>query len=137
MKDQETKDKFVELRVKGMSFNKIAKELNTSKQTLINWSKEFEHEINNLKAIELEALCEKYYMAKEKRIEYFGEKIKNIKVELEKRIVSDLSTKELYTLMIKIDSILQREKKETIFKKETYSESLFDIGKSKTETWEA
>ena len=48
----ETKEKFIELRAKGWSFDKIAKELGKAKQTLINWSKELEDEIDNLKALE-------------------------------------------------------------------------------------
>ena len=39
MKDQETKEKFVELRAKGLSFDRIAQELHVSKQSLINLGK--------------------------------------------------------------------------------------------------
>ncbi len=137
MKDLEVKNKFLELRVKGMSFNKIAKQLDTSKQTLVNWSKEYKHEINNLRAIELETLYEKYYMAKEKRIEFFGEKIKEIKDELEKRKLSELKTSELQNLLMKYDSILQKEKTETIFNEEKDITLPFDFDESKAATWEA
>lgn len=51
MKDQETKERFVELRAKGWSFDRIARELKVSKQTLINWSRELALQIGNLKAI--------------------------------------------------------------------------------------
>ena len=61
MKDQETKEGFVELRAKGWSFDRIAQELRVSKQTLINWRREFALQISNLKAIELEALREKFF----------------------------------------------------------------------------
>ncbi len=49
MKDNETKNKFIELRAKGFSFAKISKELKTSKQTLVTWSKDLTLEIKNLK----------------------------------------------------------------------------------------
>jgi hypothetical protein len=101
MKDQETKEKFVELRAKGLSFDRIAAELETSKQTLINWAKEFENEISNLKKVELEALQEKYYMLKSQRIELFGEKLKAIKGELDKRNLSDIPTDKLFDLFMK------------------------------------
>lgn len=39
MKDQETKERFIELRAKGLSFDKISKELKVSKQILIDWSR--------------------------------------------------------------------------------------------------
>ena len=60
MGNSEKKNKFVELRAKGMSFENIAKELGICKQTCINWSKDLEFQVNNLKAIEMEALQEKY-----------------------------------------------------------------------------
>lgn len=53
MKDQETKEKFVELRAKGLSFDRIAAELHVSKQSLINWAKELETEIGNMRKLSL------------------------------------------------------------------------------------
>lgn len=44
----------------------------------------------NLKAIELEALQEKYYLNKRKQIELFVEKLQAIKDEFEKRDLSDI-----------------------------------------------
>ena len=52
----EIKQQFIQLRAKGYSFDKIAKELGKAKQTLIDWSKEFQEEIANVKASELESL---------------------------------------------------------------------------------
>ncbi len=82
MKDEQTRERFIDLRAKGWSYSRIAKELKTSKQTLINWSKELSLEISNLRTVELEALQEKYYLLKEKRIELFGDKLKAVKKEL-------------------------------------------------------
>ena len=45
----ETKERFIELRAKGWSFDKIAKEIGKAKQTLIDWSKELQDEIANRK----------------------------------------------------------------------------------------
>jgi len=102
MKDNSVKEKFVELRASGMSFDKISKELNVSKQSLITWVKEFETEIGNLRKIELEFLQEKYFMLKNQRIELFGEKLKAIKGELDKRDLSEVPTAGLYDLFLKI-----------------------------------
>ena len=49
----QTKERFIELRAKGWSFDKIAKEIGKAKQTLIDWSKELQDEIANRKALEL------------------------------------------------------------------------------------
>jgi len=109
MKDQETKERFVELRARGLSFDKISKELKVSKQTLIDWSRGLQEEIGNLKAIELEALQEKYFLTKEKRIELFGERLKAIKEELDKRDLKDVSTDKLIELLLKYHRILKEE----------------------------
>jgi transposase len=45
MEDLETKMVFVELRAKGYSYYRISKEMDISKQTLINWGKELAREI--------------------------------------------------------------------------------------------
>ena len=91
METIEQKEKFIELRAKGYSFDKIAKELGRAKQTLIDWSKELEEEIANHKALELEALYEKYYLHKETRRQTFGELLGKIKKEIEKNILNELA----------------------------------------------
>jgi len=106
MENIEKKHRFIELRAKGMSFAKIAKKLKVSKQTLINWSDEFRYEIENLKAVELEALQEKYYIHKEQRIRMFGEQLKAVRKELKKRDLSGLSTEKLVDLLIRYDDLL-------------------------------
>jgi len=59
------------LRSQGLPFAKIATELNVSKTALINWEQDFKEEINNLRAIELEAMYDKYYLSLRKRVEFF------------------------------------------------------------------
>ena len=55
MHDAETQQKFVGLRAQGRSFSRIATELNVARRTLIDWSRKFQFEIQNQRAIELEA----------------------------------------------------------------------------------
>lgn len=119
MKDQETRQRFVELRAQGFSYDKISKELKVSKQTLINWSNELELDIANLKAIELEALQEQYYLTKAERIKLFGERLKAIKQELDKRSMEELSIKELFDMQLKCYSALDNEIKEVEFQKDS------------------
>jgi len=57
MKDQETMQKFIELRSQGWTYARLMAELNLSKPTLINWSRKFQFQIQNLRAIELDADC--------------------------------------------------------------------------------
>jgi transposase-like protein len=116
MKDHRTKEQFVELRAKGWSFARIAEELKVNKQTLINWSKEFSLEISNLRAIELEALQEKYFLLKEKRIEVFGERLQAIKEELDRRDLKEIATEKLFDLLVKYSNALKEEAVQTEFK---------------------
>lgn len=104
MKDNETKQKFIELRAKGLSFDKISNELNVSKQTLITWQSEFVEEINNLKAMELEALYEQFYLQKQDRIERFGKLLDRLHNEIELRDLKEVDTDKLINLYLKVYS---------------------------------
>lgn len=113
------KERFIELRAKGWSYDKIAKELGKAKQTLIDWGKELEDEIANLKALELEALYEKYYLLKESRIETFGGLVKKLKDEVMSRDLSEVPTDKLLELLLKYENQLKDEVIEPRFKTST------------------
>ena len=99
MKDAKTIEEFIILRAQGWSFDRIAKKLKTAKQTLINWSGTYGVEISHLKALELEALQEEYFLTKEGKIKLLGEAVKKLKTELDKRDLSDVPTAKLYELL--------------------------------------
>jgi hypothetical protein len=69
MHSNETKDKFVELRAKSWSFDRIAEELNVSKRTLIRWQEEFGIQIENLRQIELERVQERLLGSQAEQLE--------------------------------------------------------------------
>ena len=73
---EEQKHRFVELRAKGHSYARIAKELGVSKGTLVNWNAELKTEIAQARSIELEALQEEFYLLKEGRIRLLGDSLK-------------------------------------------------------------
>ena len=81
--------------------------LDVSKPTLIGWSKEFQMEIENSKALEMEALQEKHFATWKQRLEFTGNQFVRLKEELEKRDLSDMSTKELLEALLKIEGRLQ------------------------------
>lgn len=54
MKDPEIKDNLIEIRSKDGDYDKIAYELDVSKQNHFNWDKDFETEIANFKSVELD-----------------------------------------------------------------------------------
>ena len=116
MIDLDQKEKFIELRAKGWSFDRIAKELGRAKQTLIDWSKDLQEEIANRKALELEALYETYYLQRESRLQMFGVMLTKIKKEVESRDLSDVPTDKLLELFLKYNNQIREEIVEPIYK---------------------
>lgn len=109
MKDTKTVEEFIVLRAQGWSFDRIAKKLKTAKQTLINWSGTYGVEISHLKALELEALQEEYFLTKEGKIKLLGEAVKKLKTELDKRDLSDVPTAKLYELLDRYHELARTE----------------------------
>ena len=112
----ETKERFIELRAKGWSFDKISKEIGKAKQTLIDWSKELQDEIANRKALELETLYEKYFLLKEAKIKKYGAILSKITNELESRDFSNVPTGRLLELYLLYFERLSQEVVEPTFK---------------------
>lgn len=108
MKDQRTKQRFIELRAQGMSYSRIAQELLVSKQTLIEWSRYLGDEIANLKAIEVDALLERYRLSQQYRLEAFGQTLSKILAELEHRDMKDLSSDKLILLLVKMNEAISQ-----------------------------
>jgi transposase len=98
MKDVETQQRFVLMRAQGATYDRIAQELNVSKGTLVNWSRKFQFEIANQRAIELEALQEKLVGTREARLHALAEQLRQVDEELKKRNISDLPTSRLFAL---------------------------------------
>jgi hypothetical protein len=98
MHDENTVQRFIELRARGMTYARLMTELNVSKPTLIAWSRKHQFQIQNLKAIELEALGEKWLASVTDRVNALGEKLRQVEAELAQRNLGDLTTPQLYTL---------------------------------------
>jgi transcriptional regulator with XRE-family HTH domain len=109
----EVKSQFIELRAKGWSYLKIARKLKVSKNTLAGWGAQLEGDIASLRAVEMEALHEKYFMTKEARIQLLGEQLKEVKAELKRRGLDDVSTDKLLEMEFKLYQALQAEYVET------------------------
>jgi hypothetical protein len=98
MHDGNTIQRFIELRAQGWSYARLMTELNVSKSTLIAWSRKHQFQIQNLKAIELEALGEKWLASVTDRVNGLGEQLRQVEAELARRNVADLTTSQLYSL---------------------------------------
>lgn len=82
MKDQETKNRFIQLRAEGQSYSKIAGVLNISKSTCTAWEKELNTQISEFKREQLKDLYDTYYMTKEARIKQLGQTLAKIEEAL-------------------------------------------------------
>jgi len=105
----ETKHRFIELRAKGYSFDKIALELNKAKQTLIDWSKELKGEIEIRKATELELIYESYFLLKKSRLQSLGDLLLRIETEIGERSLSTIPTDKLLDIYLKYSNQIKEE----------------------------
>jgi len=98
MHDENTVQRFIELRAQGWSYARLTTELNVTKPTLIAWSRKHQFQLHNLKAIELEALREKWLASTADRVNRLGEQLRRVEGELSQRNLGDLTTPQLYAL---------------------------------------
>jgi len=132
MKDTDKQKKFIELRGKNWSFQRIADEIKVSKSTLIKWSKEFKYEINNINQMELEALYEQHKMTKEQQINYMGELQGKLLTELKNRDLTDVKSDKILDMLLKTNDKLENLQPEIspTFRTEEEIESQKDRDKS-------
>lgn len=133
MKDAATKDRFVELRAQGKSFAAIAEELSVSKPTLIEWSRDLRVQIANLRAVNDEALRERYRLTKEHQLQALSHQLEIIQTEIDKRGLTDIPTDKLYGILFKLAGELREHEKPITF--QHVGLTMYDI--EQTSTWEA
>ena len=107
MHDDTVKEKFVYLRSRGMSYGKIAKEIKASKATLVKWNNDFKNEISKQRAEFKNELREKYLISDIQRMEFFGERLKNVRSEIKSKGLSDLKINQLLGLEVKYIKCLE------------------------------
>lgn len=105
----ELKQELILLRAKGLSFEKCAKRLGLSHTTCWTWAKELEQEISQARAVELEALQEQYYLAKEGRLKMLGALLKRLQAALRARDFAEVSDDRLLELLLKVWAELKAE----------------------------
>ncbi len=98
MADDKTIQQFIELRSRGVSFARIADELGVSKGTLINWSRQHQHLIQNLRTIEWEQFVEQTLASKQERLKALSEQLRRLDTELARRDLADVSTPRLQNM---------------------------------------
>lgn len=98
MKDQEIVQRFIHLRSQNWSFSKIMEELNVCRQTIVNWSRKHQFEIQNQRAIQMEALQRQLIATAEDRARLLAGRLQKVEAELATRDLSTVSTSRLYAM---------------------------------------
>ena len=109
MKSLNEKKRFIKLRASGLSYDKISKELEISKPTLIGWGRECNKEIANLQFLEMDALITECKVTRLNRIKKMALTLRKALDELENRTFENSSTKELLTLVQALDEKIKSE----------------------------
>jgi len=115
MKDNETIRKFIDLRSKGLSFARIAADLNVAKSTLIQWSHEHQHLIQNLRAIEWEDYVDHTLASKQERLKTLSDQLRRLDTELAQRDLATVSTAQLQLMADRVRRRLDLEGGSTLF----------------------
>lgn len=91
----EAKEKFLELRARGMSFAQISAQIGVSKTTLIKWNREMAHALARLHSLHQAALLEKYQKMELVRFSVFANTLNAAVKELKTRHFSEMPLPEL------------------------------------------
>ncbi len=127
-KTLEDKERFIMLRARGLSFDKIAEELNVSKPVLLKWSGELAEEVKEARFYELENIVQKYSLMKRERFEAFSVVLQSALQELKKRAEEsnwkELSTEKLFALAENLERRIEQDTKRellSVYVKDTWS----------------
>jgi orotate phosphoribosyltransferase-like protein len=115
MKEQETIQRFIELRSQGLTYAKIAEELQVARRTLINWSRQYQYEIQNLRSIEWEAFTNALLASNCERLKGLNERLQSVETELASRDLASVSTPQLEIMAERLRRRLEREKGRMMF----------------------
>lgn len=106
---------FLILRANGQSFDKISKQLKVSKPTLIQWSKLFENELNDLKFQSLADLKEQYQFSVKAKYEQLLKHLAKIDEAISSIDLKNATIKELFIIRNDLVQQLEAIEKQTYF----------------------
>ena len=123
-KTTEEVEKFIELRAKGLSFDKIAEQTGTSKPTLLKWNETYMEHIEEAQFYELQNLLFQYGVMRRNRVEVISEMLGSALLELKQRAgTADFHKMDTEKLLNFILTLEQRLEKETDLRRLEHSES--------------
>ena len=116
MHTTETKQKFIELRARDWSLQRIADEISVHKSTLIIWNKEFENEIQNLRQIELEHFRERLLGSEAERLQSLANDYHRYTKELQSRDPGRVPQYILFRMVCRLRDQVERRVPKPVFK---------------------
>ena len=86
------------MRSQGVCLARIAEILEVSRGTIVQWSRKFHVEIQNLRAMELEALREHLRSSPENEARALAHELRRVEEEIKQRDLAHVPTPRLYSL---------------------------------------
>ncbi len=108
MHPADTRNRFIELRAQGWSLARIAAQLHLAKRTLVDWNREAQREIRDLKDVELEALQELILVSHEVELQRLTAQLNRLEAVLAQRNLECLSTEPLFVMAATVRAQLRR-----------------------------
>ena len=109
----EEQAKFIELRGRGMSFQKISEEMGVSKPTLIKWNGELLEQVKEAQYMEFENLVEQYGLFRKKRFEIYCKALNSALKEFEERAekgeLKEVPTDKLLNLLEQLEKRVEKD----------------------------
>ena len=109
----EEQAKFIELRGRGMSFQKISEEMGVSKPTLIKWNGELLEQVKEAQYMEFENLVEQYGLFRKRRFEIYCKALNSALKEFEERAekgeLKEVPTDKLLNLLEQLEKRVEKD----------------------------
>lgn len=109
IKTADKKEKYVVLRAEGLSYSKIAAELEISKSTCVKWERDLSEQLQIAKDERMRDLYTLYRMGKEARITKLGETLSRIDEAIDEADLSTIPADKLLRLKLEYEDRLQAE----------------------------
>lgn len=104
------------MRAEGLSFDKIAIELKTSKSTLIQWSRLFIDDIKDLEFLSMQRLKEEYSNNQVQKYKQLLEHLNKLDEGISKASFEDEKIKDLFTIRNNLAYQLESMESKTVYK---------------------
>ena len=138
MSTMQKRRRFVELRARGVSYRKIAEEINVAKSTLVRWSRLFAVEVKNLEKMEREAFEDEYLISRQHRVKVYAMQLNSVAEELLSRDLRDVPTHRLFEIQSLLSKKLKSQSDEMPFGRRIVRAGPEDVKRvmNKVVTWE-